>query len=199
MLALAALLLSCHTSVCLGALLNATHTPHNAGPRAMSRNTRQAMLDGIDRKRKRGYKGKPASYTCDGGGGGGGGGGDRRMSRSKEASRHPVGGPVGPAPGPARPVVRPVDRRLDRIGRLCGRLTGVWTGLLGIVLSLSCSSRKPRQNDQIEGKRWNWRLKVGEIVDQAQQHQIHGPKPLKTQPNHRSVKRHFRAIFWKIF
>ena len=56
MLALASLLLSCHTSVCLGALLNATHTPHNAGPRAMSRNTRQAMLDGIDRKRKRGYK-----------------------------------------------------------------------------------------------------------------------------------------------
>src|SRR5215204_2884115 len=52
MLALASLLLSCHTSVCLGALLNATHTPHNAGPRAMSRNTRQAMLDGVDRKRK---------------------------------------------------------------------------------------------------------------------------------------------------
>lgn len=53
----------------MDALLNATHTPHNAGPRAMSRNTRQAMLDGIDRKRKRGYKVKSASYTCDGGGG----------------------------------------------------------------------------------------------------------------------------------
>jgi hypothetical protein len=116
MLALASLLLSCHTSVCLGALLNATHTPHNAGPRAMSRNTRQAMLDRIDRKRKRVTR-VTASYTCDGGGGGGGGGGDRRMSRSKEALRHPVGGPVGPAPGPARPVVRPVDRRLDRIAR----------------------------------------------------------------------------------
>ena len=104
MLALTSLLLSCHTSVCLGALLNATHTPHNAGPRAMSRNTKQAMLDGIDRKRKRGYKGKPASYTCDGGGGGGGGGGDRRMSRSKE----PVGGPVGPEMAPACPVWGPV-------------------------------------------------------------------------------------------
>jgi hypothetical protein len=58
---------------------------------------------------------------------------------------------------------------------------------------------KPKPKDQIDGKRWNWRLKVGEIVDQAQQHQIHGPKPLKTQPNHRSVKRQFRAIFGDFF
>ena len=107
------------------------------------------------------------------------------MSRSKGALRRPVGGPVGPGSGPARPVVGPVDRLLNRISR--------------DELSLSCSSRKPSQIDQIEGKRWNWRLKVGEIVDQAQQHQIHGPKPLKTQPNHRSVKRQFRAIFGDFF
>jgi hypothetical protein len=87
-----------------------------------------------------------------------------------------------PGSGLARPVCSPVDRILNRV-----------------AVSLSCSSRKPSQIDQIEGKRWNWRLKVGEIVDQAQQHQIHGPKPLKTQPNHRSVKRHFRAIFLENF
>jgi hypothetical protein len=111
------------------------------------------------------------------------------------ALRRPVGGPVGPGCGPACPVCRPVDRVLGRLGRSWARLTGCSTGFRGMKLSLSCSSRKPSQIDQIEGKRWNWRLKVGEIVDQAQQHQIHGPKPLKTQPNHRSVKRQFRAIF----
>lgn len=60
------------------------------------------MLDGIDRKRKRGYKGKVASYTCDGGGGGGG---CRRKTSSKEdAELRPVWGPVGPDCGPADPV-----------------------------------------------------------------------------------------------
>ena len=58
-----------------------THTSQS-GPRAMSRNTKQAMLDRIDRKRKRGDKGKCKLYlrcvggdehaTCDDGGGGGG-------------------------------------------------------------------------------------------------------------------------------
>ena len=90
---------------------------------------------------------------------------------------------------------RPVDRVLCWAVRSVARLTGLETGFRGMKVSLSCSSRKPSQIDQIEGKRWNWRLKVGEIVDQAQQHQIHGPKPLKTQPNHRSVKRQFGAIF----
>jgi hypothetical protein len=59
MLALASLLLSCHTSVCLDALLNTTHTPHNAGPRAMSRNTKQAMLGRVGSQKERGV----ASYT----------------------------------------------------------------------------------------------------------------------------------------
>src|SRR5215213_1667091 len=114
MLALASLLLSCHTSVCLGALLNATHTPHNAGPRAMSRNTRQAMLDRIDRKRKRVTR-VTASYTCDGGGGGGGGGGDRR-SRGRRRC--------------ARSVVRS-DRVWRRRLRSGVRLTGFWAGWSG--------------------------------------------------------------------
>ena len=133
MLALASLLLSCHTSVCLGALLNATHTPHNAGPRAMSRNTRQAMLDRIDRKRKRGYKVKAASYTCDGGGGGG----DRRTSRSKEgAGMRPVWGPVGPEPGPACPVsARSSGFCACSSGLWPGR-TGSWTGLAGCLSDL---------------------------------------------------------------
>src|SRR5215213_5241320 len=95
--------------------------------------------------------------------------------------------------------LRPVGRVLRRTVRSGGQLTGFETGLHDLELSLSCSSPNQNQIDQNEGKRWNWRLKVGEIVDQAQQHQIHGPKPLKTQPNHRSVKRNFRAMFWKIF
>ena len=95
--------------------------------------------------------------------------------------------------------LRPVDRVLRRTVRSGGRLTGFETGFVDLELSLSCSSPNQNQIDQNEGKRWNWRLKVGEIVDQAQQHQIHGAKPLKTQPNHRSVQRQFRAIFWKIF
>ena len=99
----------------MDALLNATHTPHNAGPRAMSRNTRQAMLDGIDRKRKRGYKVKAASYTCDDGGGGGG---CHRKTSSKEGAKmRPVWGPVGPDPGPACPVA--------------ARSTGFWAGSSG--------------------------------------------------------------------
>ena len=38
--------------LCLGALLN-TRTPSRSEPRAMFRNTRKALLGGIDRKKKR--------------------------------------------------------------------------------------------------------------------------------------------------
>src|SRR5215217_6293619 len=113
--------------------------------------------------------------------------------------RSPVGGSVGPGVAPAAPGGGPVDRVLRRTVRSGGRLTGFETGFVDLELSLSCSSPNQNQIDQNEGKRWNWRLKGGEIVDQAQQHQIHGAKPLKTQQNHRSVQRQFRAIFLENF
>ena len=160
MLALASLLLSCHTSVCLDALLNATHTPHNAGPRAMSRNTRQAMLDGIDRKRKRGYKVKSASYTCDGGGGGGGGV-DRRKSRSKGARRcarsgarldrildRPVRLPTGrPGSVLARPVCGPVDRVRNRVSRF---------GAFSLLFFPKPKPNRPKRRETMESEAQSW-------------------------------------------
>jgi hypothetical protein len=121
-----------------------------------------------------------------------GGGEEWRWSAVAVEGWRPVQGLVGPDLGPAWPVTRPVDRVLGWPGRSAARLTGF---LNRDAVSLSCSSRKSTKLTKTEGKRWNWGLKVGEIVDQALQHQIHGPKPLKTQPNHRSVKRQIRAIF----
>jgi hypothetical protein len=115
----------------------------------------------------------------------------------------PVQRPAGPDHGPellfvVQELLRlapgwcPVDRVLGRLVRSGVRLTGFLNRVSRFSLLFF---PKPKPKEQIDGKRWNWRLKVGEIVDQAQQHRIHGPKPLKMQPYNRSVKRQFRAIF----
>jgi hypothetical protein len=121
-----------------------------------------------------------------------GGGEEWRWLAVEVEGWRPVQGPVGPDLGPAWPVTRPVDRVLGWPGRSAARLTGFSTGTQFLSPVLHENQAKTTKS---EGKRWNWGLKVGEIVDQALQHQIHGPKPLKTQRNRRSVKRQIRAIF----